>query len=229
MLGELAAFLLLPAAAGESPAGNAGFDPPATVVSAWAEAARAFDVVDQCDETSRQLGFETRHKEITNRYYAALRRAKGIWGNTLSDGAEHATLTVEPAVCRPANILQAMKEAELALDNEDGAFANVTVRMASGAWVGPLMLCQETVLSAEPGFEAIAGQPMVLVTLQPGFAGALGSITARSIESPLAIRLDGEVISEPMVYEKIDGGRFQVTGPELTVLERLSDAVGRPC
>jgi hypothetical protein len=229
MLGTLAVLLLLAGTEGESPAGDAGIDPPATIVSAWADATRAVDIVGQCDETSRRIGLEKRYTAITRRYYAALLRARGIWGNTVADGVDYAMLTAQPVVCRRASILQAMDRADRALDNEDRAFAEATVRMTSGAWVGPLMLCRDTVAGAERGFEALAGRPMVLVKLRPGVAAIFGAITGRSIETALAVRLDGEIISEPMVFERIDGGWFQVSGPEWPVLERFKNAVGRPC
>jgi preprotein translocase subunit SecD len=122
-----------------------------------------------------------------------------------------------------------MKNAEATLENEERVFADATAAMGRGAWAGPLKLCRDTVLNAESGFEDVIGQPMVLITLRPSVAGALSALTGRAINGPLDIRLDGEVISEPIVYERIDRGEFQVTGPELPVLNRLSEAVIKPC
>ncbi|HEU4652018.1 MAG TPA: hypothetical protein VFS49_11455, partial [Croceibacterium sp.] len=61
------------------------------------------------------------------------------------------------------------------------------------------------------------------------FATTLSVMTERSVNGPLAIRLEGEVIAEPTVFERIDGGQVQVTGPDLPKLKRLAHAAKGQC
>ncbi|HEU4650173.1 MAG TPA: hypothetical protein VFS49_02045, partial [Croceibacterium sp.] len=86
MLGALAASLLLPAVSDAGPIPVEGIEPPPGVVSAQADLNEAYGTVERCGETTARLGFGAALAAATRRYFAALRRAQGIWGNAISRG-----------------------------------------------------------------------------------------------------------------------------------------------
>lgn len=66
---------------------------------------------------------------------------------------------------------------------------------------------------AEQGFSA----PLVSIEFDGEGAALFEQITERNIGKPLAIFLDGNLISAPVVNEKIAGGRAQISGEGITV------------
>jgi hypothetical protein len=224
-----AAFPFLSVSAEQLPSSGVSFERPAALFDALIDAGTAIEVAGQCSNPGNRHMVAPRLADIENRYFAAIRRASGVWGSTLFAAVDQRVFVAASHGCRGADAGQAMDNAEAAVVAVNQEFAQATAAMGRGAWAGSLMLCRETVQSAESGFERVIGQPMLLVTLRSGFAAVLSSLTARSINGPLDIRLDGEVISEPIVLERIDGGQLQITGPKLSVLDRLSKAVKGPC
>jgi len=79
------------------------------------------------------------------------------------------------------------------------------------------------------GFDSI-NNPLVLLEFNEQGAELFEEVTARNIGKPLAIFLDGALINEPIVRDKISGGRGQITlgtGVEAineskTLIERLN-------
>jgi len=65
---------------------------------------------------------------------------------------------------------------------------------------------------AELGFEQTAYQPLVLLQFNEEGSKIFEDLTLRNIGKPLAIYIDGLLISAPIVQEKIPGGRAQITG-----------------
>lgn len=82
---------------------------------------------------------------------------------------------------------------------------------------GPLLLKLEPFLTgaelrdAAPTLD-MADQPALVLRLTPEGARTLGEVTARSLGEPLAVLLDGEVLSVPRVMEPIFGGTVQISG-----------------
>lgn len=66
---------------------------------------------------------------------------------------------------------------------------------------------------AQQGFSA----PLVSLEFNSDGAALFEQITERNIGKPLAIFLDGNLISAPVVNEKISGGRAQISGEGITV------------
>lgn len=56
------------------------------------------------------------------------------------------------------------------------------------------------------------GEPVVSLQFNSEGADMFANITERSVGKPLAIFVDGELISQPTVNEKISGGRAQISG-----------------
>jgi preprotein translocase subunit SecD len=68
------------------------------------------------------------------------------------------------------------------------------------------------VASASLGFDQRTGAPMVLFKLTEGSARRFAELTTQNVGKTLAIRVDGRVLSKPVVREPILGGSGQISG-----------------
>lgn len=66
--------------------------------------------------------------------------------------------------------------------------------------------------SAQIGAQQTTSQPIILISFDTEGARLFADITKRLVGKPLAILLDGEVISSPTVQEAITGGNAQISG-----------------
>lgn len=65
---------------------------------------------------------------------------------------------------------------------------------------------------AQLTFDQIVGQPSVSLEFTGEGARIFEELTARNVGKPIAIFLDGALIEQPIVREKISGGKAQITG-----------------
>ncbi|MBI2642595.1 MAG: protein translocase subunit SecD [Candidatus Wildermuthbacteria bacterium] len=65
---------------------------------------------------------------------------------------------------------------------------------------------------AEIAFDNVTNEPIVTIQFNDEGAKLFEEITARNIGKPLAIFLDGQLLSAPVVQDKISGGSAQITG-----------------
>jgi len=72
--------------------------------------------------------------------------------------------------------------------------------------------------NAAPGFESQTGQPIVSFRFDGVGARIFGNFTKNNVGVPLAIVLDGKVLSAPVIREPILGGSGQISG-QFTVQE----------
>ncbi len=72
--------------------------------------------------------------------------------------------------------------------------------------------------SSDVAFDKNTGKPMVLIQFSDGGAKKFEELTERNVGKPLPIILDNEVVSAPVVQEKISGGSAQISG-EFTLQE----------
>ena len=79
------------------------------------------DAAGRCGETSEQSEAEPAYRQVESRYHAALGRAEGIWGKAILPDVEQGMPTSEPVDCQPGTVLQAMRDAEVALDKEEAS------------------------------------------------------------------------------------------------------------
>jgi hypothetical protein len=97
-----------------------------------------------------------------------------------------------------------------------------------GLWVGPIPICRDTgagvAAAADP-----AGRPTVTFTLAPQWRERLRRETERSVGKPLAVRLDGRIVSAPTVLEPITGGVLQLAGLSAREAAAVAAAVRRAC
>ena len=113
-------------------------------------------------------------------------------------------------------------------DEPAGAAAPVAAAdEEDGLWIGPVRLCRDTVETASPAFD-VAGSRALLVRLRPEAARQFARWTAGHVGEKLAIRLDGRILSEPVVNEPILGGTAQISGPFEDV-DAAARAAKRPC
>ncbi len=65
---------------------------------------------------------------------------------------------------------------------------------------------------ASIAFDQTTYRPYIILQFDDEGANLFEEITARNIDKPLAISIDGQIISAPNVQQKITGGRAQITG-----------------
>lgn len=66
--------------------------------------------------------------------------------------------------------------------------------------------------SAQISSDPNTARPLILITFDPTGADLFKTLTERNIGKPLAIFLDDQLISMPVVQEAIEGGKAQITG-----------------
>jgi preprotein translocase subunit SecD len=66
--------------------------------------------------------------------------------------------------------------------------------------------------SAQVASHQTTGQPVILINFNAEGAKLFEAITKKNLGKPLAIFLDGQLISNPVVQEAIAGGNAQITG-----------------
>lgn len=71
---------------------------------------------------------------------------------------------------------------------------------------------------AEVGFGQAAQAPMILLHFDDQGAEIFAKLTEKNVGKPLAIYIDGNLISSPVVQGKISGGEAQITG-DFTIAE----------
>jgi preprotein translocase subunit SecD len=97
-----------------------------------------------------------------------------------------------------------------------------------GLWVGPIPVCRDTAASVAAGAD-LAGRPTVTVTLTPQWRERLQRETERLVGKPLAVRLDGRIVSAPTVLEPITGGVLQLAGLSAREAAAVAAAARRAC
>jgi hypothetical protein len=94
-----------------------------------------------------------------------------------------------------------------------------------GIWIGNLDLCRAGPVKATASIETLSGLPIVNIVLPAAMRDALAELTAANIGKPLAIRVDGRIVSEPHVNEPILGGQLQISGVDQAEADRIAAAL----
>lgn len=97
-----------------------------------------------------------------------------------------------------------------------------------GLWVGPLQLCRDTVEAATAAEDSI-GMPSLEIRLKPELRDRLRRETEKRVGQPMAVRLDGRIVSEPFVQEPITGGEISLSGATRPQIEAMRAASSRAC
>ena len=67
--------------------------------------------------------------------------------------------------------------------------------------------------------------PIVNIVLPAPLREAMAELTAANLGKPLPIRVDGRVVSAPLVNEPITGGQVQIAGVDQAEAERIAAAL----
>ncbi|MFV0643287.1 MAG: SecDF P1 head subdomain-containing protein [Sphingomonadaceae bacterium] len=103
---------------------------------------------------------------------------------------------------------------------------------ASGApdvFVGDMQLCVDTVRDAVILDNPYDSYPVLEIALTDESARRFAYMTGQLVGQSLDITYDGEVLSSPIVREQIPGGRLNVTGIEMPLLQKVLSAVSGRC
>jgi len=93
-----------------------------------------------------------------------------------------------------------------------GTTAQLLFASLNGESLIPTEITGADVANARLAFNSLDGSPVVGIEFTPEGAQKFEKLTEENVGKPLPIVLDGEVISAPMVQEKIAGGRAQISG-----------------
>ena len=97
---------------------------------------------------------------------------------------------------------------------------------AEGLRIGSLALCRDSVASVS---EHLEGPDAVLhIALAAGREKQLERLTAGRVGKKLPIRLDGRIISAPLIREPLTGGRIAISGAGLP-FAAIAAAARAPC
>lgn len=80
------------------------------------------------------------------------------------------------------------------------------------ASLSPTDLTGADLVSADVVFDQNTGKPAVSIVFSDTGAKKFEELTEKNIGSPLAIVLDGQLVSAPVVQDKITGGQAQISG-----------------
>jgi preprotein translocase subunit SecD len=96
------------------------------------------------------------------------------------------------------------------------------VEAEKGIWIGNLDLCRSGPVKATANIEPESGSPIVNIVLPAPLREAMAELTTANLGKPLAIRVDGRIVSEPHVHEPITGGEVQISGVDQAEAERIA-------
>jgi hypothetical protein len=68
------------------------------------------------------------------------------------------------------------------------------------------------VQKAEATFDTRTKDPVVVITMAPRSGRMFAELTANNIGRTLVLRIDGQIVSEPIIREPIKGGVVQISG-----------------
>jgi preprotein translocase subunit SecD len=74
------------------------------------------------------------------------------------------------------------------------------------------LISNKSIAKAMLDYNAIDGKPIVLLTMNQSGTAMWAAMTANNVNKPIAIVMDGIVISAPVVQESITGGQSQIAG-----------------
>lgn len=190
-----------------------------------AERALAFagSCVQDSTDSEEENALSARERAVR----AAATLAEGIWGGRFPGIAPEEPRTSLP--CSSRNVAEALNEADAAVAEAVGLIDQHSTPLRHGSWIGPLHLCRESVARASMTQDALTGQVAVSITLRDDAASLLADITATRIDMPLPHRIDGKVVGQPMINERLTSPSFQMTGAEESILRRAVKAMEEPC
>jgi hypothetical protein len=212
-------------------AGAAGADEPArsmpdALTRDFAHAEHSIAQFDSCPDTLA-LANSDELLALARRLDAMVEQASEVWGHF-----EAAELAVTPAArpirCRADNWSNLVRMTSERLDTLTASLEAALTPMQTGAWLGSMSLCATGPLQARVGKNDYDDRPTLSITLNAAAAGRLAAITRANVGYSLALRIDGQVVVQPMINEPIEGGELLVSGGEREEYDQLAESL-RQC
>lgn len=98
-----------------------------------------------------------------------------------------------------------------------------------GVWVGGMKLCRDTVVSAAVSSNQQDGNAIVKIGLKEDAARRLTELTRGMVGGELEIRVNGKVVSKPVVAEPIAGSTIDIVGPAGGEVADVINLAKGPC
>jgi hypothetical protein len=203
-------------------------DAPPPITASLIAIERPLGFAGECIELHPRLKLQARYDAIEDKYVSAVNQAIGLWGPAVQPPPE--ALRERPwSSCKHTYVITALRRAERALAIHATLFREATATMNNGGiWFGPLKLCRAVVADAKLTREP-SDYLALVIKLTGDTAPTLAMLTERSIGHPLAVRLNGKVIAQPIVDEPLERGELQLSGPDRQTLEQIQTALAASC
>ncbi len=136
---------------------------------------------------------------------------------TISGGQSHQLIVELPGVQDVKQAIDSIGQTPLlqfdeVIDIPAEVKAQLGDNAQSGQQLSPTELSGRHLSGAEVAFDQQTGEPLVTIEFNAEGTKLFAEITKRNIGKPVAILLDGVVISAPRVSNEIVGGKAQITG-----------------
>jgi hypothetical protein len=132
----------------------------------------------------------------------------------------------QEAIFEVANAAQDMDSLDSAVATNDAILRSVGTA-GQGLWIGPIHLCRELVRAITLD-EPLGGGHGVSIAIAPSLGPAFERETAPLVDRPIPISIDGSVVAQPIVRERISTAITVGTATEREAAA-IRDAAQRPC
>jgi hypothetical protein len=237
LLSAFAPLLLAKGAAPAAPVPGLPLAYPAELQARLTEARRFTGFIDNCGLKKVLLATRRRYVDLGERLDKAIGRDRGIWGLQVK-GHDLDSRGVEMfwtdktdkafAACSVATLNQSAAQAAKAISAYEAASAAATAPMAQGLWIGPVRVCKADIIARQSGVMRQAPGTLTVAFDQRG-TKALRQVSVNSLRLPIAVRLDGRVVAEPILGDPIDSGRILVPFTGAAQLNRAAAALAEAC
>lgn len=199
---------------------------PAMVKKSLIDADNQLTFAGSCAELHPQLGLDAEFETRQDRFLKASRETTGIWGREWDfyrqdDGSRPA--------CKKQHVLTALAAVDAALDKHAEAFGSEALGLQHGVWLGALKLCNRTVAKSEVVVEENFDEKALKIILTDEAKAMLAQRTRHSVRYPIAIRLSGLVVLEPLVHEPIESGEVHLSPMDEGEMELAIAEISKAC
>lgn len=193
---------------------------PARLNDDLAAAKAELEFAAECAATYMNRRIEAKRHMVEDRHEYARGSATEIWG-VIQIGLGEEVYPNDPPSCAREKVQAALLRADATLERVERAIAEASAPLAQGAWIGAFRLCRDTVTRAEIGKSDWNGEPELRLRLTRPGRVALTGLTERAVTDNLAIRVDGVVVSEPFIGERLQSDTFNIRARDPNSLDRI--------
>lgn len=189
---------------------------------------RALNFADNCIQDLPDPGQQAALAARQRAAWSVLDLAQGIWGDRFLDVALEEPETRRPR-CNSDDVVRALQDVDTALAQAAASIRRHAAPLRDGSWIGPFHLCRDTVESASLATDDLTGRTAVSITLKPVFATMVADITAARVNMRLPLRVDGDILVNVPIVERMQGRSLRITGVTESTLEAARAAITGPC